>query len=171
MLTLKVDTLGGDIIESVLNKYDAELDSKAKFVLLKNDATHSYVAQSGLIGPQGIDSNSGRAQFTAQKTDYVLAEGQNELRVPLTLVKDGITYTKTLILKRDSYAIDVDYTVDNQSSAPATVEMYTNLKQNLMDDGGSLTMPTYRGAAYSTEDTRYKNTALTTWKIKTYLST
>lgn len=67
MLTLKVDTLGGDIIESVLNKYDAELDSKAKFVLLKNDATHSYVAQSGLIGPQGIDSNSGRAQFTAQK--------------------------------------------------------------------------------------------------------
>ncbi len=91
-----------------------------------------------------------------KKTDYVLAEGQNELRVPLTLVKDGITYTKTLILKRDSYAIDVDYTVDNQSSAPATVEMYTNLKQNLMDDGGSLTMPTYRGAAYSTEDTRYK---------------
>ncbi|WP_063664153.1 membrane protein insertase YidC [Aliivibrio fischeri] len=156
VLTLKVDTLGGDIIESVLNKYDAELGSKAKFVLLKNDATHSYVAQSGLIGPQGIDSNSGRAQFTAQKTDYVLAEGQNELRVPLTLVKDGITYTKTLILKRDSYAIDVDYTVDNQSSAPATVEMYTNLKQNLMDDGGSLTMPTYRGAAYSTEDTRYK---------------
>ncbi len=156
VLTLKVDTLGGDIIESVLNKYDAELDSKAKFVLLRNDADHSYIAQSGLIGPQGIDSNTGRAQFTAQKTDYVLADGQNELRVPLTLVKDGITYTKTLVLKRDSYAIDVDYTVDNQSSAPATVEMYANLKQNLLDDGGSLTMPTYRGGAYSTEDTRYK---------------
>ncbi|OCH12083.1 membrane protein insertase YidC [Aliivibrio sp. 1S165] len=156
VLTLKVDTLGGDIIESVLNQYDAELDSKAKFVLLRNDADHSYIAQSGLIGPQGIDSNTGRAQFTAQKTEYVLADGQNELRVPLTLVKDGITYTKTLVLKRDSYAIDVDYTVDNQSSAPATVEMYANLKQNLLDDGGSLTMPTYRGGAYSTEDTRYK---------------
>lgn len=156
VLTLKVDTLGGDIIESVLNQYDAELDSKAKFVLLRNDADHSYIAQSGLIGPQGIDSNTGRAQFTAQKTEYVLAADQNELRVPLTLVKDGITYTKTLILKRDSYAIDVDYTVDNQSSAPATVEMYANLKQNLLDDGGSLTMPTYRGGAYSTEDTRYK---------------
>jgi YidC/Oxa1 family membrane protein insertase len=156
VLTLKVDTLGGDIIESVLNQYDAELDSKAKFVLLRNDADHSYIAQSGLIGPQGIDSNTGRAQFTAQKTEYVLADGQNELRVPLTLVKDGITYTKTLVLKRDNYAIDVDYTVDNQSSAPATVEMYANLKQNLLDDGGSLTMPTYRGGAYSTEDTRYK---------------
>lgn len=156
VLTLKVDTLGGDIIESVLNQYDAELDSKAKFVLLRNDADHSYIAQSGLIGPQGIDSNTGRAQFTAQKTEYVLADGQNELRVPLTLVKDGITYTKTLVLKRDNYAIDVDYTVDNQSSVPATVEMYANLKQNLLDDGGSLTMPTYRGGAYSTEDTRYK---------------
>ena len=156
VLTLKVDTLGGDIIESVLNKYDAELDSKAKFVLLKNDADHSYIAQSGLIGPQGIDSNTGRAQFTAKKTDYVLADGQNELRIPLTLEKNGITYTKTLIVKRDSYAIDVEYTVNNQSSAPATVEMYANLKQNLLDDGGSLTMPTYRGGAYSTEDTRYK---------------
>ena len=156
VLTLKVDTLGGDIIESVLNQYDEELDSEAKFVLLRNDADHSYIAQSGLIGPQGIDSNTGRAQFTTQKTEYVLAADQNELRVPLTLVKDGITYTKTLVLKRNSYAIDVDYTVDNQSSAPATVEMYANLKQNLLDDGGSLTMPTYRGGAYSTEDTRYK---------------
>lgn len=34
--------------------------------------------------------------------------------------------------------------------------MYAELKQNLMDDGGSLTMPTYRGGAYSTDEVNYK---------------
>ncbi len=156
VLTLSVDTLGGDIVRAELNKYDAELDSETPFVILKNDADHSYIAQSGLIGQQGIDTNAGRAQFTTQAKTFTLDDSQQELRVPLTLVKGNITYTKTIIVKRDSYAVDVEYTVNNQSSEVANVQMYAQLKQNLMDDGGSLAMPTYRGGAYSTEETRYK---------------
>jgi YidC/Oxa1 family membrane protein insertase len=156
VLTLTVDTLGGDIIRAELNKYDAELDSETPFVILKNDAAHSYIAQSGLIGQQGIDTNAGRAQFTTQAKAFTLDDSQQEIRIPLTLVKGNITYTKTFIVKRNSYAIDVEYTVNNQSADVANVQMYAQLKQNLMDDGGSLTMPTYRGGAYSTEETRYK---------------
>ena len=44
---LKVDTLGGDIVSSELLKYDAELDSKIPFVLLKNTPEQVYIAQSG----------------------------------------------------------------------------------------------------------------------------
>ena len=44
---LKVDTLGGDVISSELLKYDAELDSKEPFVLLKDTNEHVYIAQSG----------------------------------------------------------------------------------------------------------------------------
>ncbi|MGF1763335.1 membrane protein insertase YidC [Aliivibrio kagoshimensis] len=156
VLTLTVDTLGGDIVRAELNKYDAELDSDTPFVILKNDAAHSYIAQSGLIGQQGIDTNAGRAQFTTQAKAFTLDDSQQEIRIPLTLVKGNITYTKTFIVKRNSYAIDVEYTVNNQSTDVANVQMYAQLKQNLMDDGGSLTMPTYRGGAYSTEETRYK---------------
>ena len=47
---MKVDTLGGDVISSELLKYDAELDSKTPFVLLKDTKEHVYIAQSGLIG-------------------------------------------------------------------------------------------------------------------------
>ncbi|HFQ4840384.1 TPA: membrane protein insertase YidC, partial [Vibrio vulnificus] len=63
---------------------------------------------------------------------------------------------KTFILKRGSYAIDVEFDVINKSGNNATLGMYAHLRQNLMDAGGSITMPTYRGGAYSTEDTRYK---------------
>ncbi|MCG7499288.1 membrane protein insertase YidC [Vibrio sp. Of7-15] len=156
VLTLSVDTLGGDVVSAQLNQYNAELDSEEKFVLLKNEPGHSYIAQSGLIGQQGIDTNAGRAQYSVDAKEFTLEDGQSELRIPLTLVQNGITYTKTFVLKRNSYAIDVEYNVDNQSGENANVQMYAQLKQNLMDDGGSLTMPTYRGGAYSTQETRYK---------------
>ncbi|MDO6582926.1 membrane protein insertase YidC [Photobacterium sp. 2_MG-2023] len=156
VLDLTVDTLGGDIVEARLLAYDNELDSSDPFVLLKNEPAHQYIAQSGLIGANGIDSTAGRAQLTAAGTDFVLADGQDELKVPLTYSKDGIEYTKTFTLTRDSYAVDVSYTINNQSDAPATVQMYAQLKQTLLDDGGSLTMPTYRGGAYSADDEKYK---------------
>ena len=156
VLALTVDTLGGDIIEAKLLAYDNELDSTDPFVLLKNIPNHVYTAQSGLIGANGIDSTAGRAQLTASADSFTLAEGQKELRVPLTYQKDGISYTKTFVLERGSYAVNVDYTVDNQSDKPASVQMYAQLKQNLMDDGSSLTMPTYRGGAYSADDVKYK---------------
>ncbi|NAW87012.1 membrane protein insertase YidC [Photobacterium halotolerans] len=156
VLDLTVDTLGGDIVEAKLLAYDNELDSSDPFVLLKNEPAHQYIAQSGLIGANGIDSTAGRAQLTATATDFVLADGQDELVVPLTYSKDGIEYTKTFTLTRDSYAVDVSYTINNQSDAPATVQMYAQLKQTLLDDGGSLTMPTYRGGAYSADDEKYK---------------
>lgn len=156
VLTLTVDTQGGDIVSAILNEYDAEFNSEDQFVLLKNQPDHVFIAQSGLIGPDGIDTLNNRAAFTTTGTDFTLNSDQNELRVPLTLLKDGITYTKTFILKRGNYAVDLDYSIDNKSSKAATIQMYVQLKQNLMDDGGSLTMPTYRGGVYSADQATYE---------------
>lgn len=156
VLTLTIDTQGGDIIQATLNDYDAQFHSKDKFVLLKNQPDHTFIAQSGLVGPDGIDALKSRPLFTTDGKDFSLKAGQNELSVPLTLMKDGITYTKTFILKRGSYAVDVDYNIDNKSDKPVTIQMFAQLKQNLMDDGGSLTMPTYRGGVYSADDTAYE---------------
>lgn len=156
VLALSVDTLGGDVIEAKLLAYDNELNSEDPFVLLRNEPGHSFTAQSGLIGANGIDTTAGRAQLVVAADSFTITDGQDELRVPMTFEKDGIKYTKTFVLKRGSYAVDVEYTVNNQSEAPASVQMYAQLKQNLMDDGGSLTMPTYRGGAYSADDTKYK---------------
>ncbi|HAS61363.1 MAG TPA: membrane protein insertase YidC [Vibrio sp.] len=157
VLTLSIDTVGGDIVQADLNKYSAELDSAALFELLKNEPGHQFIAQSGLIGPQGIDlSSSNRPHYTVSADSFKLAEGQDELRVPMTYAANGLEYTKTFILKRGSYAVDVEYDVVNNSGNNATFGMYAHLRQNVMDDGGSITMPTYRGGAYSTEDTKYK---------------
>ncbi|WP_428771889.1 membrane protein insertase YidC [Vibrio sp.] len=157
VLTLAIDTQGGDIVSAKLNQYSDELDSDQPFVMLKNEQGHQFIAQSGLVGPQGIDlSSNNRPNYNVSADSFNMADGQDELRIPMTYSANGLSYTKTFILKRDSYAIDVKYDVVNNSGNNATFGMYAHLRQNLMDDGGSITMPTYRGGAYSTEETRYK---------------
>ncbi|WP_336940419.1 membrane protein insertase YidC [Vibrio cholerae] len=157
VLTLSIDTLGGDIVSAKLNQYAEELDSAESFVLLQNTQGHQFIAQSGLVGPQGIDvTSNNRPAYQVNADSFTLAEGQDELRIPMTYQANGIDYTKTFILKRGSYAVDVVFDVANNSGNPATLGMYAHLRQNLLDSGGNLAMPTYRGGAYSTSDVRYK---------------
>ncbi|MGI2883372.1 membrane protein insertase YidC [Vibrio furnissii] len=157
VLTLSIDTVGGDVVTAKLNQYSDELDSENPFVLLKNTQGHQFIAQSGLIGPQGIDlSSNNRPTYTVDADSFTLADGQDELRIPMTYQANGLEYTKTFVLKRGNYAVDVEFNVVNHSGNNATLGMYAHLRQNLLDSGGSLAMPTYRGGAYSTEDTRYK---------------
>ncbi|EGU35812.1 putative inner membrane protein translocase component YidC [Vibrio ichthyoenteri ATCC 700023] len=157
VLTLSIDAVGGDVVQADLNQYSAELDSPERFELLKNEPGHQFIAQSGLVGPQGIDlSSTNRPAYTVSADSFTLADGQDELRIPMTYAANGLEYTKTIILKRGSYAVNVEYDVVNNSGNNATFGMYAHLRQNVMDDGGSITMPTYRGGAYSTQDVNYK---------------
>ncbi|HDZ9323490.1 TPA: membrane protein insertase YidC [Vibrio cholerae] len=157
VLTLSIDTLGGDVVSAKLNQYSEELNSPESFVLLQNTQGHQFIAQSGLVGPQGIDvTSNNRPAYQVSADSFTLAEGQDELRIPMTYQANGIDYTKTFILKRGSYAVDVVFDVANNSGSEATLGMYAHLRQNLLDSGGNLSMPTYRGGAYSTSDVRYK---------------
>ncbi|MBY3673986.1 membrane protein insertase YidC [Vibrio paracholerae] len=157
VLTLSIDTLGGDVVSAKLNQYSEELNSPESFVLLQNTQSHQFIAQSGLVGPQGIDvTSNNRPAYQVSADSFTLAEGQDELRIPMTYQANGIDYTKTFILKRGSYAVDVVFDVANHSGSEATLGMYAHLRQNLLDSGGNLAMPTYRGGAYSTSDVRYK---------------
>lgn len=157
VLTLSIDTLSGDVVSAKLNQYSEELNSPESFVLLQNTQGHQFIAQSGLVGPQGIDvTSNNRPAYQVSADSFTLAEGQDELRIPMTYQANGIDYTKTFILKRGSYAVDVVFDVANNSGSEATLGMYAHLRQNLLDSGGNLAMPTYRGGAYSTSDVRYK---------------
>lgn len=55
--------------------------------MLENDSNRVYVAQSGLIGKDGIDTAEGRANYSHTANNYVMKEGQQTLSVPLTYKK------------------------------------------------------------------------------------
>lgn len=155
VLRLTIDTLGGDVIASDLLAHNAELNSQTPFKLLQTGAT-TYVAQSSLVGKNGIDTNAGRPQYQVAQDTFVLAEGQNEMSVPMTFEKDGVLYTKTFVLKRGSYDVAVNFNVKNQTAATVEVQPYGQIKHTLLESSGSLTMPTYTGGAYSSAETNYK---------------
>ncbi|MGI2197257.1 membrane protein insertase YidC [Shewanella baltica] len=157
-LDVQINPIGGDIVFAALVSHKMEQDKDQPFVLLEQTKDFTYIAQSGLIGRDGIDSSAkGRATFSTAATEYTLAEGQDTLEVPLTYVGDnGVTYTKVFVFHRGKFNVDVDYKINNTSAAPLQVQMYGQIKQTIKPSESSMMMPTYRGGAFSTQDVRYE---------------
>ncbi|AWK14960.1 membrane protein insertase YidC [Candidatus Fukatsuia symbiotica] len=165
VLSLTINTRGGDIEQANLLAYPDTLGSNKTFELLETTPAFIYQAQSGLTGKNGPDNpaNGDRPLFHATQLDFVLVDGQDELRIPLTFTsKDGSVFTKTFVLQRNNYAISVDYQVKNVSATPLELTLFGQLKQSInlpkhRDTGSSnFALHTYRGAAYSSDDTKYQ---------------
>lgn len=166
VLSLTINTDGGDIESTDLLAFNETLGSTTPFRLLENTPAFVYLAQSGLVGRDGPDSTANKARpvFTVQQSEFKLTEDSDELRIPMTYVDEntGVTYIKTFVLQRGKYVVEVIYSINNTSDKPLQYEMYGQLKQtiklppNRESTGGSFAMQTYRGAAYSTDDTKYK---------------
>jgi YidC/Oxa1 family membrane protein insertase len=161
-LEVGIDTLGGDIIFAALPKHLAKIDNPdAPFVLLENGQRRTYIAQSGLIGRNGIDTAEGRAQFSAAASEFVLADDAEQLVVDLKhRAESGVVVTKRFSFKRGEYLVDVEYLVDNQSGADWTAVMFGQLKRdNTIDpsaDTSGMGMQPYLGAAMTTPEEPYK---------------
>ncbi len=164
-LDLQISLKGGDIIDAKLPKIKQEQDKEDPFHLLMSTRAFTYQAQSGLAGPDGLDSRE-RPEYTAQAETFTLADGADEVSAVLSLEKDGVIYKKIYTLHRDSYVVDVKYEVDNQSAKTLQMCFYGQLKQtedaSVLEENSSFAMvaSAYRGTAYSTENTRYEKLTL-----------
>lgn len=158
VLELKINTQGGDVIEAKLLKYNTQLNNGIPFTLMHN-GSFTYIAQSGLIGSNGLDQIiSGRPIYQTNKTQYTLSENQQELMVNLTYQdKNALSVTKRFTFSRNGYSVKVDYIINNNSAQNATVQLYGQLKQTIDIPKKSGMMPTsaYRGAAYASDEDRY----------------
>lgn len=119
VLELKIDPVGGNLVESSLLDYDKSLDSKASLKILTNTNNRTYVLESGLIGRDGIDSSSNGQPpvYESAASNYELSEDASELIVNLTFTTEsGVEITKQYQFARDSYEIGMRYLINNQSS-------------------------------------------------------
>ncbi|AEI74681.1 Inner membrane protein oxaA [Candidatus Moranella endobia PCVAL] len=163
VLSLQINTYGGDIEQALLLPYSNELDSPKPVHLLDSSKEFVYHAQSGLIGENGLDNlvNGNRPLYTSKQDIYVLENNQHELLVPLTYTANNIIYTKTFILKRSDFALTVNYYINNTSTKPLNFMLFGQLKQsmNLPDTFLSNNLSSshmFRRIAYSTTYKKYK---------------
>ncbi|EWC42327.1 membrane protein insertase YidC [Pseudomonas stutzeri] len=163
VLDLAIDPRGGDIVELHLPQFPRRQDRPdVPFQLFERSGERTYEAQSGLIG-DGPDKASGRPQYSSEKTDYQLSEGQDQLVVDLKYSADGINYIKRFTLERGNYALGVSYLIDNQSEQPWTGYLFGQLKRDKSSDPSSSTATgtaTYLGAALWTKEEPYRKVSM-----------
>lgn len=177
VLSLIINIRGGDIEQAFLLSYHDNLSSLQPFQLLETSTEFVYQAQSGLIGKNGPDNpvNGKRPLYRPNQDiySYVLADNQNELRVPLIYTSpNGVVYTKTFILKRGDFTLNINYDINNKSMQPLELTLFGQLKQSIdlpksRDTvSNNFALYTYRGAAYSTAENKYQKYSFKDMKVK-----
>lgn len=157
-LELWIDRRGGDIVRVQLPKFPVSLKQRdVPFVLLDTGPDGAvYVAQSGLIGPDGTDSGGERPLFETEATTFDLRKSGGS--VDLVTQVGAVEVRKTFTFEPTGYLVLLDYTVDNQSSEIFEASLFAQLKHDghKPTKSGMLVGPRpYVGAALTTDDERY----------------
>ncbi len=165
-LQMAIDLQGGDIIELSLPRYLAKLNEPDNpYVLLEQNDQRIYVAQSGLIGENGID-REGRARFTAAADRFDLAPGQDELVVDLHYQgDDSVDITKRFTLHRGDYVVSVQYLIENKGSERWQANLFGQIKRDSSpqpySSSSGMGLKPFLGAAITQPDERFTKFSFT----------
>jgi YidC/Oxa1 family membrane protein insertase len=174
VLDVDVSLEGGQLVRADLPEYRVKKGEDEVVRLLRQGGPdNQYLLQTGLNGaPNGAAATSyptHHAVFTSAFTGFRLEPGLDELRVPLNWSSpEGVEVVKTLIFRRGSYRIDVQYEVKNASPAAWSVAPYAQivhdmppLKRSYFNvDSYSFTGPAYwDGSKYQKVKPRPDNAA------------
>lgn len=157
-MQVKIDTLGGNIVETKLSQYKKEIDSAEPVVLLNDQQKNRYLAESGLLSEMGPDTVKQQPLYEVEKTSYQLASGEKQLAVNLHWQQNGVSVIKTFTFKPNSYEIDVSYQITNHSNLTWTGRLYNQLLRTNTPPETSLStmITTFFGAAISSPQDRYQ---------------
>ena len=159
VLDLYISSLGGTIVKADLPTYPVSLEEKDKAVRIL-DSEKGYTAQSGLrhedvngVYRSDLAPNH-YANFSTSQTEYILADGQDKIEVPLQWTNgQGITVTKTFTFERGKFLVKQSQQVNNQSNDSWVASEYLQITHAEHVRKGSLLAGdvAYTGAAYYNE--------------------
>jgi YidC/Oxa1 family membrane protein insertase len=157
-LKVWIDLLGGDIVRVQLPTFPVALDQEeTPYLLLDQSQTHTYIAQSALIGADGIDKTGERPLYESAVRNLVVNDTGS---LVLTTSRKGVDVTKTFNFRRHSHLVDVIYEVTNSSGVPKTMRMLSQIKRDRLEPPTDETVPLapspYLGAALTTAENNYQ---------------
>lgn len=155
VMDVQIATQGGDIRELALLNYAMSSEEPETPVTFLNDSgSHFFVTQSGLRAEGEAPTHY--AEYRADSNEFVLQQGQDELTVPFYWQgENGLSVVKTYTFSRDSYVVDVNYTVTNAGGETFSAYPYVQFNRNRPEDSSHF-IYTYTGAVFSTEANKYE---------------
>lgn len=132
---------GGDLRTVLLTRYPVHKSQPNVLVQLLDDGPADYFAiRSGLRAAGGGEEPNHQATYQATQTEYALQDGTDTLVVPLTWRgANGLTVIKTFTFTRGSYAIHVQYSVENASGGDWGAASYVQLRRRNVVQKRSMT--------------------------------
>jgi YidC/Oxa1 family membrane protein insertase len=132
VLDVDVSLRGGNLTRADLLQYPVVKGKPEPVQLLRDKgAGNQYLLQTGLTASgtnAAADAPTHLVDYTSIFTGFKMDDGINELRVPLKWTSpEGVEVVKTLVFRRGSYRIDVEYAVSNPTAAPWSAAPYAKI--------------------------------------------
>ena len=161
VLDIKIDTLGGNIVQASLLKYPITLNSDKPYLLLNDEPNNLYVVQSGLTKSSIVTDNQHLAQYKSSQTSFSLKPGDTKLVVNLSGTQDGMSVEKNYVFYPKTYAIDVTYNIKNNSGKSWVGNYYMQIVHDVDEQttaNGFLTrgLHSFEGVAIYTPENKYE---------------
>ncbi|MBT7812022.1 MAG: membrane protein insertase YidC [Proteobacteria bacterium] len=162
LIKAEIDTNGGDLRRFELLDYPVSLDEiDVPFTLLNDVGADLFIIQGGLLGAEH-DSPNHHTLFKSRTNSVRLAPGDDSVSVDLDWEsKEGVRYTKTFTFYRDSYFVDVSFTINNQSGKDWLGYQYEQILRTEVAEpstgiGFLGRLPSYKGGAIFTPEDKYQ---------------
>jgi len=162
LVRAEIDTKGGDLRHLSLLTYPVSLEEPdVPFVLLNDSGADLFLIQDGLLST-GKDAPNHHTVFSTDRENVTLSPGADSVDVHLDWTsEDGIRFRKTFTFFRNSYFVDVTFTVDNQSSEAWSGYRYSQiLRTQVAEPSSGLgflgRLPSYKGGAIFTPEDKYQ---------------
>jgi YidC/Oxa1 family membrane protein insertase len=140
VLDLDISLQGGNLVRADLLAYPHDKRPGSPPVrLLDTSETTFNVDRSGLRVLNAASEPNHLATFTSPASEFRLAPGASELRVPLIWTDGaGVTVAKTFVLRRARYDIEVAYQVDNRGGSEWSGASYVQLARHIVKQKRSM---------------------------------
>ena len=158
LLRVEINPQGGVIERVELKDQPIEIDQPEQgYPLLKNETSEKFLAEDGLLASGAQAPNHVNTLYYSSRQEYQLTG--DEVKIPLSWTSpEGVSYIKTFTFNRNSYVINIDYTVENRSENPWNGYLYAQFSRSEPKNtgGGFGQLPSFTGGASYTEEQKYE---------------
>jgi YidC/Oxa1 family membrane protein insertase len=159
-LDVWIDRLGGDIVRVDLPQFPVSLDQPdVPYVLLDHGQGRTYIAQSGLIGADGIDAKGERPMYRSDEAEYRMT-GTEPLTVDFTATVGDQDVVKRYRFLPGEYLVELEYRIRNNGAEPIQSSLFAQIKRDSDKPVGETSFALgprpYLGGALTTSENRYQ---------------
>ena len=157
LLSIVIDPMGGEVQRAEFLRYADTEDASRNVVLLEKKTGHTYVAQMGLIGPQGTSYPNHRTLFSVEPGARELTKGADTVTAVLSAESGGVRVVRRYTLKRGAYEVLTSTEVSNIGDSPIRPTQYLQLTRDASKPPGeSQFYSTYTGPVIYTDKDKFQ---------------